>query len=111
MSLRGVHHCCETSIGGNAGGDSRSPRVRRRFLRVAEWLIPGIILAILPKCPLCIVAYVAIGTGIGLSVSTAANARILIITLCVGFLAFFAAKHLYRLVAATVTTDRHNFVR
>lgn len=98
MSLIKTHHCCETNIG-KADSKSHPPKLGRRIFKVTEWLIPGVILVILPKCPLCLVAYVALGTGIGLSVSTAANASILIFVVCVGFLAYFAAKHLYRFIA------------
>lgn len=70
--------------------------------KVAEWLIPGIVLAVLPKCPLCIVAYVAAATGFGLSFSTAANIRILTLVLCLTVLAYLTAEYLYRLIAALV---------
>ena len=52
---------------------------RRRVISVAA---PALVLALLPKCPLCIAAYIAIGTGIGISVSTAAYIRGGILTIC-----------------------------
>ena len=57
-----------------------------RGLTVVKWATPGLILALLPKCPLCIAAYIAIGTGIGISVSTAAYLRLGLLTVCVGSL-------------------------
>ena len=53
----------------------------RRCLNVVKWATPGVIIAILPKCPLCIAAYIALGTGIGISVSTAAYVRMGLLTL------------------------------
>ena len=48
----------------------------RAGVTIAKWTTPTLILALLPKCPLCIAAYIAIGTGIGVSVSTAAYLRL-----------------------------------
>jgi len=45
---------------------------------VAAWILPGTLLALMPKCPLCLAAYVALGTGVTLS---AAAAQILLRTL------------------------------
>jgi hypothetical protein len=77
-------------------GNRDSPALIRRLSGMARWIFPGMILALLPKCPLCLAAYVAIGTGVGLSVSTATNIRMLIIILCVSSLVYFSARQLRR---------------
>src|SRR5262245_10177060 len=74
------------------GGDRQTRKLVQRFLDIAEWIIPGTILALLPKCPACLAAYFAIGTGFGLSVSSAASLRMVIMILCVATLSYFVAR-------------------
>jgi hypothetical protein len=50
----------------------------------------------IPKCPACLAAYVALATGIGISFSTATYLRMLLILACVGSIIFLAAKKLKR---------------
>jgi hypothetical protein len=81
--------CC-----GTAASDSgcKTIAVQNTFVRrcagIAAWLVPATVLALLPKCPLCVAAYIAMGTGIGLSVSTATYLRVLLIVTCVASLVY-----------------------
>jgi len=72
-----------------------------KVFTLAEWGIPGLILVLLPKCPLCIVAWVAVVTGIGISVSTAAYLRSGLLVLCV--------VSLLAVVVRSVLRVRQNF--
>jgi hypothetical protein len=89
-------HCCqiETRAGDNS---RRSALWLRRGREMAGWLIPGVMLALLPKCPVCVAAYVALATGIGISLPAAAYLRAMLVVLCVASLAFIAPRRLQSL--------------
>jgi hypothetical protein len=82
--LMNTDRCCK---------NSRSRAFGRRCVDVFTWFIPGAILAILPKCPMCLAAYVAVWTGIGLSLSVATQLRALLLTLSVGLILFMVARN------------------
>jgi len=93
----------ETSRARTADGGPRQRRPVRRFRdaagEFARWIVPGGILVLLPKCPACIVAYLAIAGGIGISLSAAIYLRRGLVILCVGLLAYFAVRRGRRFVA------------
>jgi hypothetical protein len=94
---------CETASSG--GGDTRPATLARRGLDVAGWVIPGATLALLPKCPACLAAYVAIGTGISLTMSTATYLRTMMMIACVASLAYVAARSARRWFGLVFTTN------
>ncbi len=71
----------------------------RRVVDLAGWIVPGVILALIPKCPMCLAAYIALWTGLGLSVAAAANLRLLLIIACVISLVFLTVRQTRRLIA------------
>ena len=75
-----------------ANGDPRPQTLAGRCTRIARWLVPSGILALLPKCPACFAAYLAIGTGVGVAMSTATYLRAALVTVCVASLTYLIAK-------------------
>jgi len=57
-----------------------------RARKVAGLIVPSALLALLPKCPLCLAAYVALGTGFTMSYGSAQILRRTLTVLCVGTL-------------------------
>ena len=67
----------------------------KRFLNFFRWMFTGSVIILLPKCPFCLAAYIAMATGIGLSFSVASFIRILLVILCIVSLSSFAARRIY----------------
>jgi hypothetical protein len=93
-------HCHCTSV---LERRTQVPTLARQSLHQAGWLVPSLILAFLPKCPACLTAYVALGTGVSLSFSTASYIKSLLMTLCVASLLYYAAQRFRRLIPLMFT--------
>jgi hypothetical protein len=88
------HSCCVVS---ESDSEVRATTSARRCRGIAGWIVPGATLALLPKCPVCLAAYLAVGTGLGVSISTATYLRMLLVIMCVASLSYLVAKKLTRM--------------
>lgn len=101
----GAHRCCGASTGGSAPALATDVPPSRSVRRaIGGWILPGTLLVILPKCPACLAAYIALGTGVGLSLSTAAYLRWALLILCLSSLSYFATTW----VAAVIRRRGHS---
>ena len=85
--------CCDAASG------RKPPTWARRAREVLAWSLPGAIVVLAPKCPVCLAAHVALWTGLGLSLSTATYLRSAMLLLAVGALLYLTAKRLGRVAA------------
>ncbi|QDU90731.1 hypothetical protein Pla175_41420 [Pirellulimonas nuda] len=83
--------CCRTS--------RPAGRRRRPVAEAAVWVVPSVLLAATPKCPLCLAAYVALATGVGLSATVAGCLHAGLVLMCAALLSYAAARGLLRLTA------------
>lgn len=80
-------------------GGPASRRSVRRLPKLAASILPGIVMVLLPKCPLCLAAWLTVATGIGFSAAVAGFIR-------VGIAALWGAAVI--LVLTTMTRRRSN---
>lgn len=78
-------HCCRRKQHTNRY-EGQPATWLRRAREAAGWILPGALLALLPKCPMCLVAYVALFSGLTMSYSSAHILMRLVTALCIGTL-------------------------
>lgn len=94
--------CCsprgrETPAAPAGGEETGGGAGWRRTRSFAEWAAPIAALALMPKCPMCVAGYVALLTGVGLSISAASAVRWAFIGLSVLALAFLSLRAALRM--------------
>lgn len=95
-------HCCQLTT---RDGDTAPAPVScwRHGGEIVGWIVPSATLLLLPKCPVCVAMYVALFSGVAISVTNAAHLRTSLLVLCVAALVGLALKHLCRLTSHSKT--------
>lgn len=92
-----AHACCVISGAGDNGGAANGKQGERRAWglvragKAGSWIGPSALLVLLPKCPMCFAAYLAVA-GIGVSVELAARLRIGVMAACVTTLSLLVVR-------------------
>ena len=86
---------CSKKDSGQASRFTNESSFLKRCLNFFRWMFTGSVIILLPKCPFCLAAYIAMATGIGLSFAVASFIRILLIILCIVSLSSFVARRIY----------------
>lgn len=82
--------CCEVAV-------KRRPSTwTGRTGELLAWALPGALLALMPKCPACVAAYVALWTGVGLPFAAASWLRWTLLVVCAASLFFLFARRVIR---------------
>jgi hypothetical protein len=92
-----AHPCCPIKAQGTAW--TQPAPLWRRGGEIAAWLFPSAVLVLLPKCPACVAAYVALFGGVGISMAAAANLRTSVLILCMAALAGLTLKRICRIIS------------
>ena len=80
--------------------DRKPIGLRARCVMLGQWAAPLVALALVPKCPACVAAYILLFTGVGLSMPVAAAVRWSLIAICFAALGMLLFRKLRRALAA-----------
>lgn len=83
---------CRRRIASPAATFMVEKRFARRSSRAASWALPSLGLALVPKCPMCIAAWLALGGSFGVSLTAASYLRSGFVWLCWDVLALMTAR-------------------
>ncbi len=75
----------------------------RKFLAV---LVPGLLWTLIPKCPACLAAYIALATGLSVSVSVASHLRYVLIAIFLVTVSVLAWSQMRRWLHAISFVER-----
>ena len=91
-------HCCHSEpASSRIASPSNAHTLFRSTSAVGKWLVPTALLVLMPKCPICFAGYIALGTGLGISLTAAAWLRTGLIAVCIAALIYLLANGLRRL--------------
>lgn len=71
--------------------------VLSRLGAAALWAVPAVVLALLPKCPVCFAAWIAVLSGVGVTLPVAASIRWGLVAASVLAMAYLAIRQAARL--------------
>jgi membrane protein implicated in regulation of membrane protease activity len=95
--MNACHHCQVTPQ--RRDKISRPAGYWRRAGEVAGWVVPGATLILLPKCPVCVAMYVALISGVSMSVASASKLRTSLLIVCIAIVTCLAVWRLWRCAA------------
>jgi len=73
-------------------GEGPLRRLARKLFEAVAPILPGTALVLLPKCPVCLAAWLTVTTGLGVSAAAAASVRALIIVSSIAAVALAVAN-------------------
>ncbi len=89
-----AHTCCQAMLRESKAKTSRIGRATSS----AKWILPSAGLVLMPKCPMCLAAYLAVA-GVGISFETADWIRSILLWTFTASLTLLTALTLRRLIA------------
>ena len=81
------HSCCGEKV--RATGET-APRSRKMMW--TKWIVPTAVVVLIPKCPMCVAAYIALATGFSISLPVATWIRMGLLSACICAILYSSAS-------------------